>query len=264
MFARGQIIFLMAIALAGCTLLRRPPEVPETFRRDVDQLVVLSNFSLPQQHRLFEDLRTQRGLIASTLNLNLSTEPVYVYLFSSANDFKLHALAHFPQIADRRAFFVESDTRLAVYAYWGDRVAEDLRHEVAHGYLHSTVRNLPLWLDEGLAEFFEVPVGHGGFNRPHVELLTKMRSEGWQPSLRTLEQLTDGSTMSQLEYAESWAWVHWLMQTTPERRAFLQSYLARLKEAGTIEPMSVSIRQLHLDYERQLVDHIASLATALR
>ena len=69
---------------------------------------------------------------------------------------------NFPSVPSRRAFFLETDTRLAVYAHWSDRVAEDLRHEVAHGYLHSVVPGLPLWLDEGLAEYFEVPRGQNG------------------------------------------------------------------------------------------------------
>ena len=56
-------------------------------------------------------------------------------------------------VSHRRAFFVETDTQLSVYAQWGDRVAEDLRHEVTHGYLHAVVPNVPLWIDEGLAEF---------------------------------------------------------------------------------------------------------------
>ena len=48
-------------------------------------------------------------------------------------------LQSFSAISQPRAFFVESDTRLNIYAYWGDRVAEDLRHEVTHGYLHAMV-----------------------------------------------------------------------------------------------------------------------------
>ena len=71
----------------------------------------------------------------------------------------------YPDFPKRRAFFVETDTQLAVYAQWGDRVAEDLRHEVAHGYLHAIVPSIPLWLDEGLAEYFEVPRGQNGLNR---------------------------------------------------------------------------------------------------
>src|SRR6185295_16292773 len=100
-----------------------------------------------------------------------SDEPIHVYLFESGPVFTEFMHAHYPSFPQRRAFFVETDTRLTVYAQWGDRVAEDLRHEVSHGYLQSIIRNLPLWLDEGLAEYFEVPRGTQGFNRPHVDEL---------------------------------------------------------------------------------------------
>ena len=96
----------------------------------------------------------------------------------------------FPQFPERRAFFVESDTRLAIYAYWGDRVAEDLRHEVTHGYLHTMVPHLPLWMDEGLAEYFEVPRGQRGFNRPHLDLLlVAMQQQQWAPNMAKLAEL---------------------------------------------------------------------------
>ena len=123
-------------------------------------------------------------------------------------------LRHFPSVPSRRAFFLETDTRLAVYAHWSDRVAEDLRHEVAHGYLHAVVPGLPLWLDEGLAEYFEVPRGTNGLNRPHVDLLSDMmQHDGWRPNLERLEQLTDAAEMDQRDYAEAWAWVYFLLHS---------------------------------------------------
>ena len=89
---------------------------------------------------------------------------------------------------DRRAFFVSDFDRLNVYAWWGDNVGDDLRHEVTHGYLHSTLQEIPLWLDEGIAEYFEVPRGDGGVNRAHVELLAMRLREGtWRPDPGRLE-----------------------------------------------------------------------------
>ena len=70
---------------------------------------------------------------------------------------------------------METDARLAVYAQWGDRMAEDLRHEVTHGYLHSVVPDVPQWLDEGIAKFYEVPRGQRGLNCPLFDrLLVKL------------------------------------------------------------------------------------------
>lgn len=261
MTMRLRTIFVLALLCAiGCASWRRTSTVPDNNQVVLDQLVIYSNFNLPRQHRLLEELRAERGLVSTKLALPVSDEPIHVYLFKTAEEFKAHSRAHFPDVSDRRAFFVESDTRLMVYAYWGDRVAEDLRHEVAHGYLHAVIRNLPLWLDEGLAEYFEVPRGDRGLNKPHVNMLVGSAGLNWKPDLRRLEQLRSAGGMTQMDYAESWAWVHWLLETTPERQAFLRDYLRRMREAGEIEPLSVALRQLQLDYDKQLGDYVASLA----
>lgn len=252
-------LFLLLLAL-GCAGWRGAVRLPDENQVVLDQLVVSSNFPLPSRHRLLEDLRAERTLVSTKLGLPLSDEPIQVFLFGTADEFRSHARAHYPDFSERRAFFVETDTQLMVYAYWGDRVAEDLRHEVAHGYLHAVVRNLPLWLDEGLAEYFEVPRGDHGFNAPHAELLCNSQTLGWKPDLRRLESLEDASAMSQRDYAESWAWMHWLLETTPERHAFLREYLDRLRNQGEAEPLSIALRKLHLDFEKQLSDHVSSLA----
>ena len=130
--------------------------------------------------------------------------------------------------------------KLAVYAHWNDRMAEDLRHEIAHGYMHSSLPSIPLWLDEGLAEYFEVPRGQCGLNRPHVDLLSDMTAkEHWRPNLLRLEKLTEAAQMDQRDYAESWAWVYFFLKSPPERREVLTNYLTQLRTRGANEPLSV-------------------------
>lgn len=226
-----------------------------------DQLIIYSDFTLPQHHRLLEELTAQRGTLGAKLGLPVSDEPIHVYLFPTPEKFKAFMTSEYPEFPDRRAFFVESDTRLMVYTYWGDRVAEDLRHEVAHGYLHSVVPNLPLWLDEGLAEYFEVPRGNRGLNRPHIDELTTALAGGWHPDLRRLELLKSAGDMTQIDYAEAWAWMHFMLETTPDQQEFLRNYLQLLRmDAAAAEPMSNQLRRMHLDYERRLVDYIGWLS----
>jgi hypothetical protein len=251
---------LAVLCVVGCASWRGAKSVPDHNQMVLDQLVVYSNFNLPRQHRLLEDLRAERALVSTKLALPVSDEPIHIYLFPTAEEFKSYSRVHYPDVSDRRAFFVESDTRLMVYAYWGDRVAEDLRHEVAHGYLHAVIRNLPLWLDEGLAEYFEVPRGDRGLNKPHVDMLAGGAGLNWRPDLRRLEQLRSAGAMTQMDYAESWAWVHWLLETTPERQSFLRGYLNRMREVGEIEPLSIALRQMQLDYDKQLADYVQALA----
>ena len=66
-----------------------------------------------------------------------SDEPIHVYLFENPERFQGFMRLHYPKFPDRRAFFVKTDTQLTVYAQWGDRMAEDLRHEVTHAYVHA-------------------------------------------------------------------------------------------------------------------------------
>jgi hypothetical protein len=254
---------LLVLAVLGCASVRRsssPLPVRHTIVRD--QLVLHSDIPLPAHHRLFDDLVAQRADVSATLALPTSDEPIQVYLFESAERFSGFTQLSYPGLATRRAFFVETDTRLAVYAFWGDRVAEDLRHEVAHGYLHAAVRNIPLWLDEGLAEYFEVPRGTHGVNPPHVnDLAVRLAAGGWRPNMARLESLAVVGEMDQLDYAESWAWVHLMLETTPERRELLRAYLHQLRHAGTAEPLSLRIGHVIPNPERELAEHIFRRAT---
>jgi hypothetical protein len=248
--------------LLGCNVWRQPaPALPARNTVVLDQLLISSDFELPAHHRLLDEIRMQRVDLSQTLALGVSDEPIHVYLFESAPVFAEFMHSHYPTFPQRRAFFVETDTRLTVYAHWGDRVAEDLRHEVSHGYLHSILRNLPLWLDEGLAEYFEVPRGTHGLNQPHIDELLAALAEGtWQPNLERLEILPSSADMTQLDYAESWAWVHLLLETTPERRILLQQHLATLRREGIAPPLSVRIRELGIEPQRTLVDYLQQLA----
>ena len=155
-----------------------------------EQLIFHSDFALPPHHRLLDEVVAQRADLNRRLGLPGSDEPIHVYLFENVERFKGFMKIYHPDFPERRAFFVETDTKLSVYAQWGDRVAEDLRHEITHGYLHSTVPNLPLWLDEGLAEFYEAPRNERGLNRSNLNLLAeRLQHEHWRPDLKRLEQL---------------------------------------------------------------------------
>jgi hypothetical protein len=260
--ARVATTWLVAAAVvAGCSAVAvRRAELPERNAVTYDQLVIHSNLELPSSHRLLDDLRQLRGDVLQTLALPPTDEPIHVYLFETERRFDDFMRRAYPKFPIRRAFFVESDTRLAVYAYWGDRVAEDLRHETAHGYLHSVVRNMPLWLDEGLAEYFEVPRGTGGLNRPHAELLlTMLMSQGWRPNLSRLETLTDAGRMRQEDYAEAWAWMHWMLESDPALRVGLQQYLQSLRVQAIYVPLSVVVKSHRPDAEHALCEHLYRL-----
>jgi hypothetical protein len=224
----------------------------------LDRLVVSSDFSLPKHHRLLKELTLLRRDVCAKLALPHSDEPIYVHLFETPERYREYVGKHFPDLPFRRALFVETDTRLSVYAHWSDRVAEDLRHEVAHGYLHAVVPGLPLWLDEGLAEYFEVPRGRDGLNVPHVEELLRDHGDNrWQPNLARLEYAVSTQDMGQRDYAEAWAWVHWMLETTPSRRRLFQAHLMNIRETGKRASLAQNLAEHEAgDVRAALVQHL--------
>lgn len=256
------LILILWCLLTGCRGLPRVAlsPLPNAHQVPVGQLVFHSDFELPPDHRLVRDLVEEREYVSSTLGLPETNEPIEVYLFRDADRYREYLIRNFPSVPSRRAFFLETDTRLVVYAHWSDRVGEDLRHEVAHGYLHAAIPNLPLWIDEGLAEYFEVPRGYAGLNQPHVDLLSdSIERDHWKPNLKRLESLTDSSQMGQREYAESWAWVYFMLNSPPERRGILTDYLANLRVKGSAQAISVRLAALNAEPEGPLTKYIATL-----
>lgn len=258
------LLVAFAMVCGGCALMHTDrAELPARNAVRLDQLVIHSDFELPKHHRLLEEINALRWDIVGKLGLTPSDEPIHVYLFENAEKYKAFIHSKFPDFPDRRAFFVESETRLSVYAQWGEHVAVDLRHEVTHGYLHSMVQNLPLWLDEGLAEYFEVPRGTHGYHRVNIDdLMTNLQAGRWRPEIHRLEALRSVADMGRTEYAESWAWVHLLLETTPANRELLRTYLAGLRHDAASEPLSNRLHQANLDSPELLLAHVQSLAAA--
>ena len=95
--------------------------------------------------------------------------------------------------------------------------ALDLTAEESHGLLHASLESVPLWLDEGLAEYFEVVSSQPGpVNSDYVRLLGLSLSNGWRPDLRGLEELESVNSMRREHYREAWAWVHYMLHGSDE------------------------------------------------
>ena len=100
---------------------------------------------------------------------------------------------------------------------------------------------MPVWLTEGLAEYYSTFDGLRGGNRasigePITSHLMSLRSD-WMKldELRSLQidsPQYDEDERRSLLYAESWALVHYLLHGTPPQRDHLEKYLSAI-ESGT-------------------------------
>jgi hypothetical protein len=236
--------------------------LPDRYTLTRGPLVIHSDLSLPEHQDLLTEISVLRADITAQLALPECSEPIHIYLFDNGERFTQYVERNHPEFPHRRAFFIQTATRLSVYAQWGDRVAVDLRHEATHACLHAVLPDIPLWLDEGLAKYYE-PRDRHGLNQPLLDWLAPRLERGqWRPDLRRLEAFDPAGNITQADYAESWAWVHFLLEPRAETAALLGGYLADLRRGGAVEPLSSRLDRRIAQPQVALSEHIGSLIAA--
>ena len=257
--------WLLAASLltTGC-LAKSPPAAEPPVRHSVrsERFTLLSDVPLRKDHWLIADLERLEREIVEGLSLPEPSRDVVVHVFASRREYESFISSSYPELPNRRAYFLGTPKRLAVYTFWGDRIQEDLRHEFTHGILHSSLKRVPLWLDEGLAEYFEV-VGPkpGGINTDYADRLAAAIANGWRPDLDRLEQLEHVADMQRVDYEQAWAWVHFLRHGHPRGPEVLQGYLASLGKRPFVGLLGEKIREAIPDADQRLVAYIAGLPT---
>ncbi|MBI1831537.1 MAG: DUF1570 domain-containing protein [Planctomycetes bacterium] len=238
------------------------PGAPSKHVMRVSQFIFLSDVELKRDQPIFKDLTSLRDQVYRELRLPPSNTEVFVYLFEDKARYERFIHGRHPELPDRRAFFVKQARRmggveeLMVYTHLGDTIHQDLRHELTHAILHSALKDVPIWLDEGLAEYFELPNNFAGLNPAH---LAALRQPGAPIDLARLERLEKVRQMSEAEYRESWAWVHWMLRSTPQAKEALLSYLKELRGNANPGPLRPRLAQLFVSPDHALQSHLAEL-----
>ena len=274
------LLLLAAPMLAGCHLMSLfTGSQPERVDKDavaagmpgkhhfrVSQFQFLSDFEIRKDLPIFNDLGVLREHVYRELRLPPTNTEIFVYLFETKERYEEFLHKKYPQLPDRRAYFIAQARRLGgaedlnVYTYWNNNIQQDLRHELTHALLHSTLKDVPIWLDEGLAEYFEVPAAWNGVNPDHVE---KLRKAGVRFDLARLEQLKDVSQMKPPEYRESWAWVHLMLRSSPKAKQTLVGYLHELRTNPNPGPLRPRLAPAFLALENDLHTHLVDVERKL-
>ena len=196
--------------------------------------------------------------IEANLGIRVAAEepPVEVYILNDRQSFMHFLKFYYPELPPRRAFFLAQGPQRVVYTFLGDRLEEDLRHEATHALLHVAIGDLPLWLDEGLAEYFEGPEGRHGVNPEHLGRLPQDLTSGWEPDLARLETLKNVRQMAPRDYRESWAWVHYLLNGSNAGKTLLLAYLADLRTSPDAPPLSERLRADDEKPSKPLIAHL--------
>lgn len=189
-----------------------------------------------------ERLRSALGQLNPDLALNAPV-PTWIYIFKDRT-FEPYRLLHDGRPHTGEGYFVSHP--------YGNHMAisTDVRgatSTVYHEYLHYVLANnypdLPLWLNEGLAEYFstfDVTGNEAKIGLPVALHVYWLRQNALIPipELLAIDNSShdyNEGTRRGVFYAQSWALVHYLLNGNPARRQQTQQYLRDLVQ-GTRTP----------------------------
>lgn len=235
------------------------------------RVVVESNFPLESVHGLeAEIVQLQRDLVGF-LGVPQAREKIELCLFADMRSYRDFIAATFPGApTDRPALYVKDSGPGVLMVPRDARMILNIRHEMTHAYLNASLRNVPIWIDEGLAKYFEIPPGERGFRNPYLSDVEQNVSGLFSspPSLSRLEKLTTVDQMKTREYRESWSWVHYMIHYSDRTHRILASYLRSLtpeaqegispRDAYKLQkktPMKKALEKYEPGYLKEYVEH---------
>lgn len=191
----------------------------------------------PGMHHLWQNVDE----VARELKVLLAVEPtdqaIQIILFRDEGSYLRYLATTVPQSRQRKAIFYRNGDVYQVYAYRSRTLTTDLRHEVTHAILHQHLPFLPLWIDEGLAEYLEEPESERSGSSRTKTARWKARL-GWAPSLQSLENIPSAESMDADEYRDSWAMACLLLNESDTSRKTLRDYLAVIHKGEAPGPFS--------------------------
>ncbi|HUE73094.1 MAG TPA: hypothetical protein VMP01_19575 [Pirellulaceae bacterium] len=214
-----------------------------------------ADFSLERHAALLDELGTLAREVEELLGTSPPEETVHLFLFEKKATYQAYLKHYFPRVPYRRALFIKGRGPGMVFAYQGLDFEIDVRHECTHAVLHASLDHVPLWLDEGLAEYFEVPPDQRGEKHPHRSAVAALVNSGRLPRLVELEPMSNLSSLGREEYRDAWAWVHFMLHGPPPAREELLSYLKDVQTDADAEPLSRRLKRRLPDLERRLAEH---------
>ena len=239
-----RLAFLMFVALAAII---RAEHRENWIEIQSPHYTIYSNAGEHDGRRVatqFEEIRALFEQSFSKLRVDFG-KPTIVYVLKDENSLKL-LMPEYGQNKDSMKvagqYHVSNDKNYAVVRAdvtgTGSNPYHVMYHEWAHGLFRLNYRGLPLWLDEGLAEYWggsDIDNKEGRVGLADPAQLRVLRQNAFLP-IATLVSIDASSPLYNRQdhagmfYAESWAIVHYLSLAAEVRdQHLLDKYLAALQ-----------------------------------
>ncbi len=251
----------------GPVLIASSDKRPSAHVTRVGRYVFHTDFEFDANSPLLRELQELPDQIEAELKVPASDSLIQVYLFDREERYHAYLRAKDPKLPLRSAYFfaepgrgIGSPPELHVYTWQSERLRIDLRHELTHALLHGTLKTVPLWLDEGLAGYFEQPPANAGVNAAHLDALRNPEGGGkFRGDLARLEKLKSVDQMGRPEYQEAWAWVHFMLHGEPKARQVLLAHLQALRTTPTPGLLLPKLEAVAGDVTPLLTTHLTRL-----
>ncbi len=241
-------------------------------------VVCQADFPLNEINEVQTDLTELQEDLHQYLNVPLPKEKIELCLFSSFESYYKFLAKKFPDAPkDRPALYIKNTESGILLVVQDAQMRLNIRHEMTHAILNASLLNVPIWLDEGLAKYFETPRGQRGYENPFLAPVKKGTYGffGKVPSLPRLEKLRDIDEMGIREYQESWAWVHFMIHYSEHSHKILAYYLSTLRPEYQVKenklvvktsflftkketPLTSLLEEYLPDYKKDYINHFQS------
>lgn len=196
-----------------------------------------ADFEISQSSDLVGELNQLVTDVGSLLSTPQPTTTMHMVLFERSEEYRRYLDHYFPKLPERRALFIRQRGTAMLFAHRHPDMATDLRHESVHALMNDAQYSLPLWLDEGLAEYFEVPKERRWSGHAHLTEIQQCIDRA-PPDLSSLEQLEMVENMTSQHYRDAWAWVHFLIHRRQTTRKLLVDQIDTRRRARPVLPVS--------------------------
>jgi len=249
----GLIGALLLLAnLAGIS-----PAADWAERQKVGRFLIRSEFALQNEGPLLDEMEALGIELSETLGIEIQGEATEIFLFQSRQSYQDYLSQRIPEGVNRPALFVKIENVSRVFAYRCPELGTNLRHEATHALLHSSLAIIPLWLDEGLAEYFEVPVGQRVHGNPHLLSLKKWNSRFSRPlHLQSLADKQEMAQMSTKDYRDAFSVIHFLIHGPPEVKELFRKYLSDIQQGEAPDSLDQQLARLYRRPEIAVSEHV--------
>jgi hypothetical protein len=209
----------------------------------VGPFICRADFSLHNVAPFLKELSELQNELVEALSIPTARESIEVYLFHDQKTYTQYLKRYFPNVPFRRAVYIKADGPGRVFAFLSEQFEIDMRHECTHALLHASFISIPLWLDEGLAGYFELPASQRISGSPHLSSIRINTWWGKYTPMENLEKCINVADMGKAEYRDSWAWVYFMLHSSATAQNELKLYINEIDKANPQELLSVRLKR---------------------